>query len=59
VTAVGQNNLHQLVSSQASAEYGNGQSVLPAHVSHYQAYIAYTQQRPFSQEKLLSWSLGR
>jgi hypothetical protein len=59
VTAVGQNNLHQLVSSQASAQYGNGQPVLPTHLSHYRAYIAFTQQRPFNQEKLLSWSLGR
>ena len=59
VTAVGQNNLHQLVSSDASAQYGNGQPVLPAHLTHYKSYIAYTQQRPFSQEKLLSWSLGR
>jgi hypothetical protein len=56
---VGQNNRHQLVSNQASAQYDNGQPVLPAHLTHYQAYIAYTQQRPFSQEKLLSWSLGR
>ena len=59
VTAVGQNNLHQLVSSQASAQYGNGQPVLPAHLTHYRTYINYTQQRPFNQEKLLSWSLGR
>jgi len=59
VTAVGQNNLHQLVFSQASAQYGNGQPVQPAHLTHYKAYINYTQQRPFSQEKLLSWSLGR
>ena len=59
VTAVGQNNLHQLVSSQTSAQYGNGQPVLPAHLTHYKSYIAFTQQRPFSQEKLLSWSLGR
>ncbi len=58
-TAVGQGNLHQLVSSQAAAEYGNGQPVLPAHQTHYKSFVAFTQQRPFSQEKLLSWSLGR
>ena len=59
VTAVGQNNRHQLVPSRASPQYGNGQPVLPAHLTHYRSYISYTQQRPFNQEKLLSWSLGR
>ncbi|MBK8903479.1 MAG: SWIM zinc finger family protein [Anaerolineaceae bacterium] len=59
VTAVGQNNRHELVPSVAAAQYANGQPVLPAHLTHYKAYIAYTQQRPFSQEKLFSWSLGR
>lgn len=59
VTAVGQNNLHQLVPSQAAVQYGNGQPVLPAHQTDYKSFVAFTQQRPFSQEKLLSWSLGR
>ena len=59
VTAVGTNQGHQLVPSNASAQYGNGQSVTAGHLTHYRAYVAYTQQRPFSQEKLLSWSLGR
>ena len=59
VTAVGQNHAHQLVLSSASVQYGNGQPVLPANLMHYRSYISYTQQRPFSQEKLLSWSLGR
>ncbi len=59
VTAVGQNQTHQLVASNAPAQYGNGQPVATGHLTHYRAYVSYTQQRPFSQEKLLSWSLGR
>ena len=59
VTAVGSNKRHQLVSSNASAQYGNGQPVASTHLTHYRAYIDYTQQRPFSQEKLLSWAVGR
>jgi len=59
VTAVGQGHLHQLVPSQANIQYGNGQPVLPAHQTDYKSFVAFTQQRPFSQEKLLSWSLGR
>ncbi len=59
VTAVGPHNGHQLIHSQAAARYGNGQPVLPAHQTHYKSFVAFTQQRPFSQEKLLSWSVGR
>ncbi len=59
VTAVGPEHIHQLVSSQAAVQYGNGKSVLPAHQTDYRSFVAFTQQRPFSQEKLLSWSLGR
>lgn len=59
VTAVGHHNGHQLINSQATARYGNGQPVLPAHQTHYKSFVAFTQQQPFSQDKLLSWSLGR
>ena len=59
VTAVGSNKRHQLVPSNASAQYGNGKPVETNHLSHYRAYVTYTQQLPFSQEKLLSWAVGR
>ena len=59
VTAVGTHQRHQLVPSNASPQYGDGQPVDANHLTHYRAYVAYTQQRPFNQEKLLSWSLGR
>ena len=59
VTAVGTRQTHQLVPNNAEAQYGNGQPVATNHLTHYRAYIAYTQQRPFSQEKLLSWAVGR
>ena len=53
------NHRHQLVPTSAPTQYGNGQPVLDNHLTHYRAYIAYTQQRPFNQEKLLSWAIGR
>ena len=59
VTAVGTRQPHQLVPNNASARYGNGTPVETNHLTHYRAYITYTQQRPFSQEKLLSWAVGR
>ena len=59
VTAVGSNKRHQLVPSNASAQYGNGQPMATNHLTHYRAYVAYTQKRPFSQEKLMSWAVGR
>ena len=59
VTAVGSKQRHQLVPSNAEVQYGNGQPVASTHLTHYRAYVAYTQQRPFSQEKLMSWTVGR